>query len=226
MITRLVCVVFALGFSSAALADMGFEAGQSVLTWSSETVKTKPNGGTESEEKTTTLSTMDDSLYLKATVDSLSFTVYPTMEDTPFAISYYVMKELEVGLNLSLDTKEVDKDGGDAKDTEESENNFGLFAVYYLEAGPGSLEIDLGFDSATTSSEEPEEGKSEKTKTEISSTKIGLGLNYVFPISKNFHYVGGLNYDMITGEISKPEPKVETNVSTLALNLASFRWVW
>ena len=221
---------FVVGFAVAAVSGVAmanegtFTIGQTGLVYTSTSSTTKPDGGTEAKETTTGFSTMPTSFYGQATWDNMSVYVFPANPFMPLWVSYMPMKELEVGVRIGLDSKKEDK----AK-KEEAMNKFGLFGIYYVEAGPGTVEANFSFESHTTTSKtttvDATTGASAEVKTNDAATEIVLGADYVYPVNKRFYYVGGVSYTMATTDV-KEGNKRKTTANTLGLNLMSIRFVW
>jgi len=211
-------LAFAATSGVAMANDVAFTMQQGGIWYTSKASTEKVEGGTEQKETTTGIETMPNSLFLQATWENISVYVYPTDNSMPLGVSYMPMKELEVGVNIGIDQTKADKAKTDSNTTK-----YGLFATYYLAAGPGMAELGLSFNSMT----ETGKGFSDDAtpvKTNKAGTDIGLAASYVHELGKRFSYVGGLMYNIVATD--NKEGKMKSSSNNLALNLASFRYTW
>lgn len=224
MVKHLVVSVFAVALSTSAFGQAKFSAEQGVLGWMSKTSEEKPDGGDKVKTTETGLGsgTEVSSLKLGANWDKLSIYVYPVGGDW-FEVGYFAMDNLEVGARLGLNSS--DKKEGEAKSSSAT-NVFGAWGTYSMPMGSAGLEANFGVTMVSGSSKKPNATTGEDDKTTESNMIIDLGANYVMPLAKNFHWLGGFSYNMGNGETKVGDAKSKSTESTMALNLSTFRWSW
>jgi hypothetical protein len=194
---------------------------QTALTYSSSESTSKPEDEKETKETSTSLNTMPNSLSIQASWDNISIYIFPTSPGNPLSISYMVLNELELGLNIGFEASKKSRQTS-------SNNSFGFFGFYYVEVGPGVIETGLAFDTnsntSKTTSVDTETKTSRIEKTSESSATTLLTTDFVYAINKRFSYFGGVSYTIATK--TDNENKVKTTENMFGLNIASFRFAW
>jgi hypothetical protein len=223
MIRRILAGSLALcGVQSQAFAGDNLIIELPLLGYSSKSSEVKPDEGDKVKETTTGTSTADLSTgYFRFSIEDLQVYVYPFAADKAKKVSVgYMFGPVEAGVNIGV-ANEKQKE---AK-TSSYESLYGIYGTYYAKlASDLDLEVDLSFDSTSSKSKDLDEKSGELTKTHTTGTDLGLGLGVVKGITKHISYVGGLTYNLKTGEDKETKAKTTNNV--WAVNFASFRYTF
>lgn len=221
--------LFAVGVAalvgSSAMAGEGgltIQVNHKVLTYSSSTTKTDV-GGTSTDEKTTEVATYPGDLTVLLGFNNWAVYLYPGQEGRAIGAGYMVMPELEVGVNLGVNSKNIDK-----PKTETADNNYGIYGIYYLNMGKPSLEIGLNIDSISSNekADETEDGVDNAVDTlKTSGMSYGLNVDYILPVAGAFSYFAGLNYSLSnTKDTTTAGTDEKVTDSSLAVTLAGARF--
>jgi hypothetical protein len=215
---RISTLFSALIFSTATLpaiaGDVTYSVQQTAFDYVSITTTSKVDGGSESKFKNNLMSTMPNSLVISATVENkMAFYLYPTQPGMAFGAGYFLMPNLEAGLNLKVETSKDDAGKSSALDV-------GPYLTFYHELGSLQLE-GYAMANMTSSKNDPETPTEENAKFEDSGYNAALGAMLLMPISKTFLYGFGFMASSDTGE--DKEAKVKSTETTLAVQLAAFR---
>ncbi len=222
MILRNVALVSASLFAMQAYAaesSVKFTLVQPILNYESSSDKTTPDVGASSKTETTSLGMPANATELWIQHGQTMLYLYPAANDY-FGISRLMMNDtLEVGANIGINDLKV-KDGN-----ETSATKFGLFAYYYVNAGPVILEPNLAFniisDKSETVTAATATAPAGTSKTNNAGTEINLGVNVVYALDSRLDYVGGLTYNMTNME--EKESKTEMESSSFSIMLSSLR---
>lgn len=215
------------GLSAQAADDSAtFWVDHDVLRFESSSFK--PDEG--DTQKTTDLVTTPTDVTIGIFWKDYGLYVTPGSRGGVVGASFYPSKEVEIGLNLGIDNHKVEDEavGGTPPTTQtvdEKSSTYGLFGTYYLAVSDKTsaeftLNINLGSSKETTKVE----GAAEVTNSDLKSTQVGLLAQYVFEVAKHFHYVPGIAYVATT--LKDEQADADSKVSTLALNIAHFRYIF
>ncbi len=182
-----------------------FTMQQSALTWGKLGIT--PDGG--DEVSTTTLTTRTDDLYVQASWNGMSVYLYPHGTDQ-FSVSYMVMPELEVGLDLGMHS-ESKSEGDEATD----DMKWGLWGTYYVSLGKPTVEVTVA-----VANDASKDTDAANVETKSATMTYGFQAQYVLPLAGGFSYVAGLSYAMGSESESK------TDLTNLGVKLAAFRLEW
>ncbi|MBP9706019.1 MAG: hypothetical protein KBD78_00140 [Oligoflexales bacterium] len=210
---------FLFSASQAFSLEPAFQIQQGVLSHKSMTTKDKPKVGATTTDKSTEMATMGNSLRISATTENMAFYVYPTDSSVPFGVGYYVMPELEVGLNISLNSTDNDNEDN-TTDSDSTTNSYGPYLKYYLNnLGPANVELDFGINMGTEKASTNSVDTSDATSMEIFFAATAF-----MPIAKNLHYGVGLGYSTTTTEKKITGAESDVTETSLNLNLATLRF--
>lgn len=223
---RLTVALSALGLSYSAqlfALEPAFTIQQGVLGYRSTNSKVTPDGGTAAKDKETRLYTMPNSLTLYATLDKLAFYVYPTQESFPVGIGYYLKPELELGLNLTINSSSADRESSATK-SESKLQVIAPYATYYRSFAKTQLELtySLGLTSSSAKSTNKSTGAvtGESQKSGMYHLVNAFAL---YPLAKNFFYGAGIDITISSSKDSKGNKEKESSTA-FNLNLATFRF--
>lgn len=195
-----------------------------LLKYSAKEEKTKVDQGAEETKKTTAMHAVPlADAYLSATIKKkVVLYVYPFTDAKTFTLGYLWSDAWEFGVDIGLDSVKVDK----PKD-EKTNNLYGAYVWYYLPVGSNTLEMYGIYDWSNEKTSERKTDTSnnvteEKSETTTSSLKIGA--QYVYSISKNFQYLGGIFYNLV--DAKEKETKTKTKGSEFSVKLASVRMLF
>ena len=213
-------MISGISFAEEKEKKASFTISQGMLHYKAANDSAKVDGET-TKVKTTEVATFSTPMELSATIDKVVIYLYPTQPASAFGLGYYVMTNLETGVFLGLNSKDVNNPKNKTQATDVS-----LYGIYYLELKGCSLELrgSLGM-SKSTSEQTFINGTVESTsKTNESGTSIDIGVDHVLPLTDNFAYVAGIGYSMSNSE--EKETKTKLSSSTLTLNLATVRVIF
>ncbi len=218
----LMVTAFTLAATPCLAADPSFTIQQGVLSYGMSDTKTTPQGGTESADSETTLTTMPNSLLLYATMEKFAVYVYPTLEGTPVGVGYYVLPQLEVGATASLASKDVDSESDNRKLTSSS-SSIGVYATYYHSIADLALEFYYSPSFTTEKSEEKDKTAGTVTsKSAVSGMKHLASVYGFYPLAKNLLYGAGMDVSMGQSE-SDEGSKDKVSSSAFVVNPAVLR---
>lgn len=222
MLLRKLIVPVGLLFSVNGFAENAkFQMDQGVFKWTQTSSEKKPDGGTTEKKKTDAFETMPNSLKLKATWNNMAFYLYPTKDSAPFGLGYFVMPELEVIVNLGMDSNKVDKPKSESTDTA-----YSLGAKYALSLGTCTVEFPVSFGMSSgknTVTTTDTAGVSTETKVTSAGSSYGIGATYIMSLADNFAWMAGVSYVGNADESKTGTAKTKTTSTALALNLTTFR---
>lgn len=207
-----------------AASSTTFTIEMPALKYSVKSDKTKPDGGSETTAKTNSLSTVPLSdAYIAATINGkVQAYFYPFTDSKMLTLGYMVTDSLELGIDLGLNSKKVDK----PKD-ESTNNTYGAYAWYYLPVSANTMEFFGILDKTngqTVQTVTATSGATSETKTRTEGLSLKIGAQFVHPITKNFHYVGGISYSFANSE--EKESKVKTTTGDFSIKIASVRMIF
>ncbi len=227
MVVKLLAVGVAAVVGTAAMAAEGglsVQVNHDVLTYSSASTKTEM-GGASVTSKNTAIQTYNGDLSVVLGFQNWTLYLFPGQGGTPLRAGYMVMPELEVGLNLALNSSSNDdKASSPAVKTDIAKNTYGLYGTYFLNLGKPSLEIGLAIDSETSNTKTvttTEGVAGAAVEEKLSGMSYGLTVDYILPVAGGFSYVAGLGYEMSNMKESESDTKMTT--STLMVKLAGAR---
>lgn len=197
-----------------------FTLSQGTLHYTAMNESTKLDGET-TKVKTTEVATFSTPMELAATFDKVVIYLYPTAPASAFGLGYYVMPNIEAGVSLGLNSKNVDE-----PKTKIQTTDVALYGIYYLELGGCSLEMRGSLAMSKTTSEETiiNGTVNSTSKTNVSGTGVEIGVDHVLPLTDNFAYVAGIAYGIANSKEKETDAKFSS--STLVLNLATFRVIF
>ncbi len=214
--------------SAFAQSETGSPTGQSgatfwidhnVLTWSSD--KAKPETGNKVEE--TALQTTPDDVVIGIFWKNFGLYVQPNNAGGAVGLSLFPQKEIEVGVLLGLDQRDV-KDGEERKS-----HTVGLFGKYYMELDSVStLEFAAKYWMSQTEIETPNATTGGQDKSDAKSNTFEIGVQYAYQVANHFHVIPGIFFHTGSSEDDPAgvAPKSEEDYSGITLNLAHFRYVF
>ena len=220
IVTVLSCSA-SMSFAEETSPLTSFAIEMPLLKYSSKEEKTKIDAAAETTAKTTAMHAVPlADAYLSATIrKKVVLYVYPFTDVKTFTLGYLWSDALEFGVDLGLDSVKVDK----PKD-EKSNNLYGAYVWYYLPVGSNTLEMFGIYDWANQKTSEMKEDASNNVieeKSETTTISLKIGAQYVYSISKNFQYVGGISYNLV--DAKEKETKTKTKGSEFSIKLASVR---
>ena len=200
-------------------ADLAsFTIEQGILSYSSNSTTTKLTGTAATKETENTLSTMGNTLAIWASVGDWNLYFYPTQPKTPLGVSYMVHKDFEFGGQLSLNADRFDK-----AQAQKTNDTFGIFGIYYVPVGQGTVEISLPITVNTGVNKIPATGSDDT----MNGSSVQLGANHVVPIVKNFSWTYGAAYRIETQKTTTANGGTRTvNSNEFLLNLTTFRFLF
>lgn len=217
-----------LGFASlsayAADGETTFKIDHDVLRYSSTSIK--PDAG--KTEKTTNFVTTPNDVTVSIYWNDFGLYVTPGNTGGLVSGSYFVSKEVELGLNLGFNNSKVEDEpaGTTTATRDEKASTYGIFGTYYLtiddkSSAEFSLNLNLGNTKDTV---KPANGTS-TTTVDGKSTEVTLLAQYAIEVAKHFAYVPGILYSHVSDKNDLPGGKT-TKTSGLALNIAHFRYIF
>jgi hypothetical protein len=217
-------LIWAAAGSAFAQEVTGVSVHMPLLVHGSAAVDTKPDGGDSVKSKETTLTTAPlDESYVTLSWGKVSVYIYPFADLHLTSLSYMVTDEVELGLDLGLNSSSVDKPKSSS-----AENLVGVFATYYAELGANSLEALLIVDQTQTKNETTtvDETSGAETKSETTSTVMLVkpSVTVLVPLNKTMKYFAGLAYSMETSEEKVGDAKTKVSTNTFSATLAGVRF--
>ncbi len=220
-------VMAGLSSSYTALAEeeASFTFHLPVLNYSSASSSAKDSSVTPSTKTTQTTSTAKTNdlsgSYLEASWGKVNLYVYPFNAASIVSPSYMVKDNLELGLDLALNSLSINK----PKETANT-NEYGVWGIYYVNVTKAIvIENGLNVDYITNSGKKTVtvNGVDADQKTNDNTLAVKVTINAVVPLAKNVNYLGGISYEM--DKADNKEAKVKTDKGNFSVNIATVRLI-
>ncbi|MCX6108691.1 MAG: hypothetical protein NTZ90_03700 [Proteobacteria bacterium] len=221
-------VMAGLSGSYTALAEdeASFTFHLPVLNYSSASSSAKNSSSSPSTKTTKTTSTSKTNdlsgSYLEASWGKANLYVYPFNASSIVSPSYMVKDNLELGLDLGLNSLSINK----PKETANT-NVYGVWGIYYVNVSKALvIENGLNLDYTSKSGKKTvtsSAGVNSDVKTNDNTLAVKVTINAVVPLAKNVNYLGGISYEM--DQEDDKEGKIKTDTGIFSVNLATVRLI-
>ncbi len=207
----------------AAESATTFLIDHDVLVWNQSTYK--PDVGDTSKESSlkTTPTDVTIGIFWK------DFGLYVTPGDlgAKVGLSYFVQKELELGLQFGSNSTKAEDTQNGTVDVDTKKDTIGLFGTYYLAINAtSSAEFTLNYTQSknklTTKTTVAGGGTNSASAPNEKTSGFTLLAQYVMQVAPHFSYVPGIVYEAATTKDSTADSKIKK--SSISLNIAHLRY--